>query len=359
MRNFIIVLSTILILCVISIAQGPLISTTPNCPGISSACQVSALGVNTAAGAAGTVTIAQGSLTADAQGLAGTATWNSSGVTFTGMKYIITDSASVAGSKFFEFFNGATSEASLTKTGILTINSGFNGGASVYNATGFSIGDLTRTAWTAPSDGVYTVSNHAGGALTGGIDLGGDTASFPRIARNGTGISIVLADGSGTTSGLTAGTIITTSVTGTVTNDNAPAGAYGEYVTSQVVSGSAVNLATTSSTTITSIVLTAGDWDVTGVVDYVAASTTSVTVLVQGSSSTANCVGAPNTGAQDSFTTFETAANIFGNANNPGFDVPVFRYSLAATTTICLVTKPTFTASTLKGYGTIRARRMR
>lgn len=46
MRNFLTLLSVILITCIILVAQGPLINTTANCPSISSACIVSSLSTN-------------------------------------------------------------------------------------------------------------------------------------------------------------------------------------------------------------------------------------------------------------------------------------------------------------------------
>jgi hypothetical protein len=46
-------------------------------------------------------------------------------------------------------------------------------------------------------------------------------------------------------------------------------------------------------------------------------------------------------------------------AVDPAFTTPVVRLSLAATTTVYLVSRATFTVSTLKAYGTIRARRVR
>ena len=143
------------------------------------------------------------------------------------------------------------------------------------------------------------------------------------------------------------------SVLGTVTNDNANTGYVGEYVSSAVAAGSAVALTSTATANVTSISLTAGDWEVTGIVQYTPAAATSVTQLTQGSSSTSATLG-----AQGTFSKFVTAANIL-TAIDPAWNLPVTRFSLAATTPIYLVTNATFSVSTLTAYGMIRARRVR
>lgn len=149
-----------------------------------------------------------------------------------------------------------------------------------------------------------------------------------------------------------------TVVVGTTTNDSAAAGNVGELISSVLGTGASVTLGTGSASSITSINLTPGDWDVSGIVDYTANVATSVTLLTQGIQSLSGCATGPVLGAQDTFTQWETAANIIGTSD-PAWNVPVQRLSLAATTTVCLISKPAFTVNSLKAYGTIRARRMR
>lgn len=158
------------------------------------------------------------------------------------------------------------------------------------------------------------------------------------------------------------GTLLTvgaaTNIKGSSTNNSATAGNIGEYISSTISSGSAVTDATGSASPITSISLTAGDWEVGGVVDYVPNSATSVTLLTQGVQTLNNCMTVPAIGAQDTFTQWETAANIIG-ASNPAWAVPTQRVSLSSTTSVCLITKPSFSVNSLTSYGTIWARRMR
>lgn len=146
---------------------------------------------------------------------------------------------------------------------------------------------------------------------------------------------------------------------GTTAADDAVTGSLGEYLSSTVATGASVTLASGSATPITSINLTAGDWDVTGVVDYTPNAATSVTILSQGANATNNCMtNGTGLGAQDTYSKWETAANIIG-ASDPAWVIPVQRIAIASTTTVCLISNATFSVNTLKAYGTIRARRMR
>jgi len=146
----------------------------------------------------------------------------------------------------------------------------------------------------------------------------------------------------------------TSGITGTTTNNNANAGAVGEYVQSVLATGSSVTLATGVTSNVTSISLTAGDWDVTGAVDFTFGATTSYTNLIGSVSSTSATIG-----GQDSKFDFETPAAVPTAGADATFPLPVVRFSLSGTTTVFLVAQGTFTVSTLKAYGTIRARRIR
>ncbi len=131
-------------------------------------------------------------------------------------------------------------------------------------------------------------------------------------------------------------------------------GELGEYISSIVTSANSLSLSTGTAKTITSINLTAGDWDITGVVDYTFAASTSYTMLQQGSNNATNTMG-----GQDTYSLYETSAIVPTATVDPAFVIPTVRYSLGGNTTIYLVAKATFTVSTLKAYGTLRARRVR
>lgn len=142
-------------------------------------------------------------------------------------------------------------------------------------------------------------------------------------------------------------------VQGTTTNDNAAAGIVGEIITSAVVP-TTVSLTTATTANITSISLTAGDWDVTGGVTFQTAVNTSVTQIIGGISTTTATLGADGTYARSTF-----AAVVPGAVEYADQVAPVTRLSLAATTTVYLVGQSTFTVSTQTAGGFIRARRVR
>lgn len=142
-------------------------------------------------------------------------------------------------------------------------------------------------------------------------------------------------------------------ITATQTNDNAATGTIGEYVTATAAPG-AVSLTTAVAANVTSISLTAGDWDVSGVVNFTPTATTSIAVLAGGPSSTTATLG-----AQDTFFRSSNATQVPGTTVVIAPPTPVVRFSLSGTTTVFLVTQATFTLSTLTAGGTIRARRVR
>lgn len=149
-------------------------------------------------------------------------------------------------------------------------------------------------------------------------------------------------------------------VKGTPTNDNAITGDVGEYITSTVASGSAVSLTTATPANITSISLTAGDWDIDSVVDFLPAASTSITqynVAVSLTSATLSTQAGGSGLGTDPILIVNQAAAV--PAAVVGIVPATVRLSIAATTTVYLVAQAAFTVSTLAGYGTIRARRVR
>src|SRR5216684_1358028 len=114
---------------------------------------------------------------------------------------------------------------------------------------------------------------------------------------------------------------------GTATNDNAAAGKVGEYISSTIATGSSVTLTTNTTANVTSISLTAGDWDVTGAVDFTFGATTSYTNLIGSVSSTSATIG-----GQDSKFDFETPAAVPTAGADATYPLPVVRFSLGSTT---------------------------
>jgi hypothetical protein len=239
--------------------------------------------------------------------------------------------------------NGTQNDASGTLVlGTIQL-SNLNTGASSFNV---QTGGTNRFTFTnAP--GLKTYNSGAYGWTASASD---PTAAFDTtLCRSAAGIVEIGTSACGTGGG----------IAGVATNSSAAAGVIGEVITAVTTSGAAVTLATGSATPITSITLTAGDWDLWGVVDYTLQAATSVTYMEQGTYTNASCSTAPSFDGQDTHSTFETAANVMTATVDPGWLIPNQVVSLSGSTKICLIAKSAFTAGTAKAYGTITARRMR
>ena len=125
---------------------------------------------------------------------------------------------------------------------------------------------------------------------------------------------------------------------GTNTNDNANAGNIGEYVESVIVSGSAVSLTSTVDKTVTSISLTAGDWDVDAIPYFAPAATTNITQLIGSISLVTNTVDV--TPGRDSAFFFP---GFVPGGSSQATPIPNYRLSLNATTTVFLTVRAAFT----------------
>jgi hypothetical protein len=157
------------------------------------------------------------------------------------------------------------------------------------------------------------------------------------------------------------GTVTTPSVTfnstsgiiGTITNDSAAAGSVGEYVSSTIAQASATSALNNTVTNITSISLTAGDWDVCGQTSWTATSSPVVNVL-QGGINTSNS-SMPTIGQYTSISPLTTAVQTADQT----ITVPCTRASLASTTSYYLNADQSVGSGSMKTYGTIWARRRR
>lgn len=185
-----------------------------------------------------------------------------------------------------------------------------------------------------------------------------------QVLFGSTGNAVIITGGTidGTTIGATTpepGTFTkitfnptTGGIVGTTTNDNASAGNVGEYVSSQILQANAIGISTNNATTVTSINLTAGDWDIWGIAGFVPGSGTSRTFIIGSISPTNNGLAGPD-GVETRFTYTTASANV------DLLHVPVGRFSLAGSTTYYLIVYATFSVSTLAAFGTIAARRVR
>jgi len=144
---------------------------------------------------------------------------------------------------------------------------------------------------------------------------------------------------------------------GTATNDSASSGNVGEYVVSTIAFGSAVALTTATAANITSISLTAGDWDVWIDCRITGNAATTLSSVITSISTTSATLDGTTAGraAYGDFYTQAVFATLPAVSNNCG---PT-RVLLNATTTIYYVVTANFAVNTCSGYGSIFARRRR
>ena len=134
-----------------------------------------------------------------------------------------------------------------------------------------------------------------------------------------------------------------------------------DFTTSTVAAASAVSLVSATAKTVTSIVLTQGNWDVTGVVDFTPGATTTITLVSGSVSLTTNTLSSQAGGSglgTDPTSSWAQPSGAPG-ANTLSLEVDPVRLSIDAQTTVYLVAQATFATSTLSAYGTISARRVK
>lgn len=149
---------------------------------------------------------------------------------------------------------------------------------------------------------------------------------------------------------------------GVPTNTAAAAGNIGELLSCSVVLGSAVALTNNAAADVCTFSLTPGEWDVTGVVAFSPAGTTTTTREAAGiSTTTATLPAALGTGSGQ----LEINSYQAGIATTAGFPGPMAilgptRLSVASgsTTPIFLEALATFAVSTDAAYGFMRATRV-
>lgn len=189
----------------------------------------------------------------------------------------------------------------------------------------------------------------------------GVTGTLP-VANGGTGVvtstgtgSVVLSTNP-TLTGIISDKITwsdtTKGIVGTTTNDSAGAGYVGEYLSSTNSSGTTVSNAT--ATNITSLSLTAGDWDVYYLLNCTPANTGVLNLVYTGISPTSVTIDLTS-----------GAATWFGSFIGDGNSALVLngsrRVSISSTTTYYLVSYHSIASGTLTTLdkGTIWARRVR
>ena len=197
-----------------------------------------------------------------------------------------------------------------------------------------------------------TTANFGATAFSGAVPSGftaGWTDSLPGAVRYDTAQGLTSPQQAQARSNIGA-----PSAVGVTDGSNAAAGTIGEYVEGIRALASSINVVSATPINITSISLTAGDWDVEGNVQQ-------------------NNVGGPTTTAMHAWVSSVSAALPAGlgteggyvqwrgsTTGNIGTCTGNRRFNLTATTTVYLSCQETFTGgSSVASYGMLRARRVR
>lgn len=221
-----------------------------------------------------------------------------------------------------------------------------NNTGSAAAVTAVDIAGLTTKASPAAGDYVMLSDQAASGAWKKTpVSALSSAGSVGSIAGNTGAFTLSL----GITNSANDIRLDTGNLPGVTTNSSAAAGKLGEYIESIVLTGSAVSITNNTAANVTSISLTAGDWDVTGVVWINPAGTISLTASWT-SSTSATLPTAPDGGLNQS--RYSASGLISQHISGP------VRFSLSGTTTVYLSTFVTF-SSTCTAYGKISARRIR
>lgn len=213
-------------------------------------------------------------------------------------------------------------------------------------------GNLAATSLAAQGANTVVANVTSGSASPSTAALPSCSASGNALLyTSGTGFSC--GTGYALTSGATfTGAIIpsqTIGVTGTTTNNDANAGALGEYATN---SAAGVSLTTSTNANIATLSLTAGDWDVEATTAITGAGGASITTAGASVSTTSVTFG--GLGSYWQSVTSGLGAN--GSLTQV---TPTVRESLPTTTTVYCVANATFSSGTASASCLIRARRVR
>jgi hypothetical protein len=178
-------------------------------------------------------------------------------------------------------------------------------------------------------------------ATSGDLSIGTTTANAVHFLAN-----------SATTDAITIQSNNAVQILGTTTNDNAPAGIVGEYISSSVAIGSPVSMVTGNTVNMTSIALTPGDWDVSLMASFINTGTTANLYAASISLVSATIDLTLGRFGQLPF-------SVAGNSNVVSIGIPSARISISANTTVYATQSATFTIGTVGAFGRLSARRVR
>lgn len=237
---------------------------------------------------------------------------------------------------------GSASGQTIVSTGASTAPGWSTLGLSGLSAISANtlVGNATGSS-AAPTAVAVTGCNGAAQALqwTSGTGFGCNS----NIATAGANTNITsLASGT---------TLNTPTITGITNGACASTGNVGECKNSSVPSGSAISLSNNTATTVTSVLLTAGNWICDGNVIFNpnAATVTSAEAAWITSTAPPSIPSTPNSGSYASIANLSSTAG--GNAN--AMPTGIFPANVSTTTTMYLVGYAAFTTNAMAAFGAI------
>lgn len=240
------------------------------------------------------------------------------------------------------------SSANNTIAGLATGNSGvlITSGGGVP-----SISSTVPSGLTIPSPKITTGIYDTNGNLILALNPVASAVNYIAIANSISGAGVVTMNpgGSDTNILFSIGGVGVSGVQiqGVSGGGNKSAGYVGEVISSTIAFASAVSLANNTAKNVTSISLTAGDWDVFSNVNF-AFSGLSTYAIGWSSNTTATL---PDSSL------YNAATYVSATGQTPGFSAPYRRVSISATTTVYLSAQAGFTTGTGTVCGAIYARR--
>lgn len=261
---------------------------------------------------------------------------------------VLTEALFISGQDQSATFSGSVSavstialnSANTSTAGVVVTGSASNGTGAMLSLTNSATGGTTF--WHASTDNGWGV----GGSrfLLGSGSISSSNAKLT-----------ITSSGDATFNGDIAFTSTSTQgIVGTTTNDSAATGNVGQY-TESVISSPASAPTSTQWGDLTSISLTAGDWDVTAIATCILNGGTATVRPQVGISTTS---GNSATGLIDGSNWVWAPASPASTANASAA-VPSYRMSLSATTTVYLKVQFGYSAGTPQFQGRLSARRVR